>query len=124
MRSGVMAGDIFAERFAGVRKRFAARLPDRLDEIDAALPGLMGEGGEIAAAVHNAHRKVHDLCGIGPTLGFTATGQAARVCERILLQPFRGERGLTEQELARLKEGLVALRAAAANDIQSTTVPE
>ena len=120
-----MEGDVFAERLAGVRKRFAAKLPARLAEIDIALPELAGEGAEVAAAVYTAHRKVHDLCGIGPTLGFTATGQAARVCERILLQPSRTERGLTEQELARLKEGLVALRVAARNDVQSmSTVPE
>ena len=120
-----MSVDIFAERLAGVRKRFAAKLPGRIDEIDAALPELTGEGGEVAAAVYNAHRKVHDLCGIGPTLGFIATGQAARACEKVLLQPSRGQRGLTEQELAHLKEGLVALRAAANNDIQSScSVPE
>jgi chemotaxis protein histidine kinase CheA len=120
-----MEGDIFAERLAGVRKRFAAKLPVRIAEIDAALPELAGEGGQVAAAVYTVHRKVHDLCGIGPTLGFLATGQAARICEKILLQPSRGERGLTEQELARLQEGLVALRAAAHNDMQSThTVPE
>jgi hypothetical protein len=85
----------------------------------------VGEGGGVAAAVYAAHRKVHDLCGIGPTLGFNAIGRAARVCERILLQPSRDQRGLTEQEMARLKEGLVVLRAAARNDIQSTdTVAE
>jgi hypothetical protein len=120
-----MAVDVFAERLAGVRKRFAAKLPGRIDEIDSALPELIGEGGEVAAAVYNAHRKVHDLCGIGPTLGFLATGQAARACEKILLQPSRGERGLTEQELAHFKERLVALRAAAENDIQSScSIPE
>jgi hypothetical protein len=120
-----MAVDIFAERLGGVRKRFAAKLPGRVDEIAAALPELTGEGGEVAAAVYNTHRKVHDLCGIGPTLGFISTGQAARVCEKVLLQPSRGQRGLTEQELAHLKEGLVALRAAANSDIQSScSVPE
>jgi Hpt domain len=117
-----MAGDLFAERLDGVRRRFAAKLPARLDEIDAALPELMGEGGSVAAAVYAAHRKVHDLCGIGPTLGFKATGQAARLCEKILLQPSRGERGLTKQELACLKEGLVTLRAAAHNDMETTVL--
>jgi len=117
-----MAGDDFAERLAGVRQRFAAKLTGRLDEIDAHLSELVGEGEGVAAAVYAAHRKVHDLCGIGPTLGFTATGQAARACERILLQPSRGERGLTGQELAQLKAGLVALRAAASSDMQSTGI--
>ena len=115
-----MDGDPFTERLASVRKRFSAKLAGRLADIDAALPELTGDGDEVAAAVYTAHRKVHDLCGIGPTLGFIATGAAARACERILLEPSRGERGLTEQELARLKEGLVALRAAAQTEIQST----
>ena len=120
-----MEGDIFAKRLADVRKRFTAKLPSRIAAIDHALPALAGDGGEVAAAVYSVHRQVHDLCGIGPTLGFLATGQAARVCEKILLQPSRGKRGLTEQELAGLTEGLVALRAAAHNDMQSThTVPE
>ena len=115
-----MVEDDFAERLDGVRKRFAAKLIGRIDEIDAALPAMVGEGTEVAAAVYGAHRKVHDLCGIGPTLGFEATGKAARVCERILLQPSRGERGLNQQEMAHLQEGLVALRAAAHTDMQTT----
>jgi hypothetical protein len=120
-----MGDDEFAERLAILRRRFADKLPGRLAEIDAALPALTGDGGAVAGAVYTAHRKVHDLCGIGPTLGFVATGQAARLCERILLQPSRGERGLTEQELVKLRDGLAALRAAAHNDMQSTSpVPE
>jgi hypothetical protein len=120
-----MADDDFALRLDGVRKRFAAKLPLRLAEIDSALPQLVGNASDVAALVYATHRKVHDLCGIGPTLGFEATGRAARVCGRVLLNPSRAQRGLTEQELAHLKEGLVALRAAAENDIQSTgAVPE
>jgi hypothetical protein len=118
-------GDPFAEKLAAVRKRFAANLPGRLAEIDAAVPDLTGAGSDIGVKVYETHRKVHDLCGLGPTLGFDATGKAARTCERVLLQPSRGQRGLTEQELAQLKEGLAALRTAASNDMQSTgIVPE
>ena len=120
-----MTSDEFAERLDGVRRRFVAKIPARLSEIDSSLPQLMGNGGEVAAAVYATHRKVHDLCGIGPTLGLESTGRAARVCERVLLNPSRDQRGLTEQEMAHLKEGLVALRAAAQTDIQSTgAVPE
>jgi HPt (histidine-containing phosphotransfer) domain-containing protein len=120
-----MDGDQFAERLAVVRKRFASKLIARIAEIDATLPELIGRGGEVPSLVYNAHRKVHDLCGIGPTLGFDATGKAARVCEQVLLQPSRGQRGLTEQELAHLKDGLAGLRAAAQIEIQSTaSVPE
>jgi hypothetical protein len=120
-----MEGDPFAEKLAAVRKRFAAKLTGRIAEIDAALPALTGISSDTAGKVYEAHRKVHDLCGLGPTLGFDATGKAARICERVLLQPSRGERGLTEQELAQLKEGLAGLRAAASNDFQLTgIVPE
>jgi hypothetical protein len=120
-----MAVDEFAERLDGVRKRFAARLPARLDEIDASLPQLAGEGAGIGGLIYAAHRKVHDLCGIGPTLGFYSTGKAARVCERILLRPSREQRGLTERELALLKEGLVSLRSVAEDEMKSTgAVPE
>ena len=119
-----MSGDDFAERLNGVRMRFAAKLPARLDDIDGSLSEITGEGPAVAAAVYATHRKVHDLCGIGPTLGFESIGRAARVCERVLLKPSRDQRGLTEQEMAHLKEGLVALRAAALTDIQSTGAPE
>ena len=115
-----MEGDDFAERLAGVRQRFAAKLAGRIAEIGAVLPMLTGAGEVTAKAVYDAHRKVHDLCGIGPTLGFIETGKAARLCERVLLQPSRGGRGLTEQEMAHLKDGLVTLRAAAQADMQTT----
>ena len=120
-----MAADEFAERLELVRKRFAAKLPGRLDDIDASLVQLTGEAADIGHSVYSTHRKVHDLCGIGPTLGFHSIGKAARTCERILLQPSRGQRGLTEQELAQLKEGLAALRVTAMDEIRSTgPVPE
>jgi hypothetical protein len=114
-----MESDQFAERIAGVRKRFAAKLAGRIAEIDAALPQLTCESATVATAVYETHRKVHDLCGIGPTLGFNATGTAARQIERILLQPSRAARALTEREIEDLKEGLLTLRAAAQTDMQS-----
>jgi hypothetical protein len=117
-----MEGDEFAQRLAGVRRRFASKLSNRIAEIDAALPALIGSGANVAAAVSTVHRKVHDLCGIGPTLGFTATGQAARACERVLVQPSRAERGLTDQEIDNLKAGLVALQAAAQFDMQNSGI--
>jgi hypothetical protein len=120
-----MAADEFAQRLELVRKRFADKLPGRLDDIDASLSRLTGTGTAVGPDVYSTHRQVHDLCGIGPTLGFNSTGKAARFCERILLQPSRDQRGLTEQELAQLKEGLAALRVTAMDEIQSThAVPE
>ena len=120
-----MEADQFAERMAGVRQRFATKLHGRLDEIDAIADQLADAVPGIGTIVFDAHRRVHDLCGSGPTLGFVATGQAARVCERILLQPSRDKRALSANELAQFQQSLVALRLAADADLKSTSiVPE
>jgi hypothetical protein len=112
--------DPFAERIAVIRKRFASKLVTKLEEIDAALPHLEGEGSTVIEAVATTYRRIHDVCGIGPTVGFDETGRVARSLDTILVGPFRGERGLTADEVATLREGLNALRVAAAHDMQST----
>ncbi len=118
-----MGDDIFAERLVAVRKRFAAKLIGRIAEIDAGLPACAGKDGKVAAAgaVFTAQLKVLDLCGNSPTLGFLATGRAARVCEGILLSPWRDKRGLSEQEMVALRKELAALRVAAESDLQSNS---
>jgi hypothetical protein len=50
------------------------------------------------------------MCGIGPTIGFNAIGQSAKVLDAILIAPFRSQRGLSLDELARFKEGFEILR--------------
>ena len=115
-----MSNDQFAERIAAIRLRFASKLATKIEETDAALPHLAGAGGDVVDAVATTYRRIHDLCGVGPTVGFVETGQAARSLDAILIGPFRAARGLTDDEVARLKEGLDALRAAALIDIQST----
>jgi hypothetical protein len=115
-----MSADKFAERIAAIRVRFASKLATKIEETDAALPHLIGAGGDVVAAVAITYRRIHDLCGVGPTVGFVETGQAARSLDAILIGPFRAGRGLTDDEAARLKEGLDALRTAALIDIQST----
>jgi hypothetical protein len=112
--------DPFAERIAVIRKHFASKLVARLGEIDASLPHLTGEGSTVIEAVVTTYRRIHDVCGVGPTVGFAETGRAARSLDAILAGPYRSERGLTAGELAALREGLDALRAAAKLDMQST----
>jgi chemotaxis protein histidine kinase CheA len=108
--------DLFAERFAMVRERFAAKLDTRIDEIEASMPQL-GDDGE-RETLARVHRRAHDLCGIGPTMGFVATGMAARVVEQTLLAPLKDDRALTGDELARLRREIVALRNAAHAETQ------
>jgi hypothetical protein len=115
-----MSADQFAERIAAIRMRFASKLATKIEETNAALPHLAGTSADVVEAVATTYRRIHDLCGVGPTVGFVETGQAARGIDAILIGPFRAARGLTADEVARLKDGLDTLRAAALVDIQST----
>jgi hypothetical protein len=108
--------DEFAQRLAIVRKRFAAKLATRIRDTEAALPVLNGSGSETPEAVDVTHRCIHELCGIGPSVGFDETGRAARVVERILLEPSRIRRALTGVEVEGVRSGLDALRRAAQAD--------
>ena len=116
-----MAIDQFSERLAIIRTRFAANLNRKIETLDHSLPELSGGGAGVIEALATAHRSVHELCGIGPTVGFVVTGQAARSVERMLLQPLRAKRGLTDSEIVSVRNGLGALRAAARAEMQSTT---
>jgi hypothetical protein len=113
-----VSNDLFTERFAAVRRRFAARLDSRIDEIESNVPRLKHDGALEALA--EAHRRAHDLCGVGPTMGYVMTGRAARSVERLLLAAVTSQRMLTEDEFARLREGIAELRAAAAAEVEPT----
>ncbi len=110
MRGNVVS-DIFSERLSAVRQRFVAKLDGRLVDLEAAVPRL-SEPGSIEALTR-AHRHAHDLCGVGPTMGFVAIGSAARTVERLLLAALKAERVLTGDEIAQLRRGLAALRSVA-----------
>ena len=110
----------FAERMAKLRARFAAKLADKIQQTDAALPHLIGDESDAVEAVATAYRQFHDVCGIGETVGFEATGRLARNINTILTEPFRDHRGLSEHELTRLKEALEALRIVARTEMHST----
>jgi chemotaxis protein histidine kinase CheA len=114
--------DPFVERMAQVRARFASRLNDRLTSLDAALPGLIGGGQSVMEALAAAHRTAHDLCGVGPTIGFHETGRAARKVEQILLAALRAGRGLSSAEGDNVRDGIAALRMAGEADLQSQNV--
>ncbi len=117
-----MADDVFAERLAKIRVRFASNLSTRIDSIDNALPNLVGDGAAVFSTLSAVHRNAHEICGIAPTIGFAMTGKAARCVERMLLQPLRDKRGLSETEIAGVRQELAALRIAAQTDVQSSGV--
>ncbi len=108
-----MAVDQFGERLAQIRVRFASRLAGKIDAVETAISQFRGGGEDMIESLETAHRTVHELCGVAPTLGFVATGRAARSVEEVLLQPLRARRELTTGEAADVRSGLDQLRAAA-----------
>ena len=63
------------EGLAGLRARFAAALDGKIGESFVALQEISG-GGEMAETIVVAHRRLHEICGLAPTLGFAAIGKA------------------------------------------------
>jgi hypothetical protein len=106
----------FAARIDKIRARVALKLADRIQQTDAALSQMIGNGSDAVAAVASAYRWFHDISGVGPTIGFELTGRQARSCASILLSPFRAQRGLLPDELKLLTSGLESLRIAALNE--------
>jgi chemotaxis protein histidine kinase CheA len=115
-----MTADLFAERLAKIRDRFVAALPNRIQESDAALPMLSGDGPASIEAVAETYRRLHGIAGTGPTIGFAATGQAARAAESVLIEAYRGKRALTAREADNFKPALTALRQAAQGELQTS----
>jgi len=109
--------DPFAERIATVRLRFGAKLEARIDGIESSLP----QHGRVVGLddLAQAHRHAHDLCGVGPILGYVGTAEAARSIERVLLGAVAAERSLTDDEISRVRDGIVLLRSTAAAEMHS-----
>ncbi len=114
-----MEVDEFAERLARIRERFATTLTCKVDDSFACLPKLADKGDAAIETIVTVHRKLHEMCGIAPSIGFEATGKAARAAESVLREPAKTKRPLTEQEIAALTAQLHGLRSAAQSDLQS-----
>ena len=114
-----MAVDVFTERLAKVRSRFVATLEGKIEDTYRSLPDLSGQGHAQAQLVEETYRRIHSMVGIGPTVGFGATGRAAREVENVLLPASNAKRGLTEQEMLSFKKALHLLRETARQELQS-----
>lgn len=111
----------FAKRLAQVRARFAAALPAKILETFTALPNLAGDNPDVALAVGETYRRLHGICGVGPTVGLAATGCAARNAELVLFPAYRDGRGLTLEEVASFRQTLHALCEAARQELTEMT---
>lgn len=113
-----MTADPFTDRLARVRDRFAKTLAGKIDETFAAVPKLSSVAPSAAAAVAEAYRCVHGIVGVGPAVGFLATGNAARDVETVLQTAQHERRGLTAEEIELLTKTLQVLRAVAGRELR------
>lgn len=89
---------------AAIRRRFAARLLDRVQEVVAATK-TAGETNTLDDR-RTARRLAHSLAGTAPTFGFAATGEASRAVE-VLLDHTPEDMPATSPELDAALSGLV-----------------
>jgi chemotaxis protein histidine kinase CheA len=115
-----MSVDAFADRLARVRQRFVSTLECKIGDTYKAIPDLSDTAnpGAAATAVDQTYRCMHGLVGIGPTVGFPATGRAAHDAEDVLRAPQHERRGLSADELLAFKKSLQVLREAASRELK------
>jgi HPt (histidine-containing phosphotransfer) domain-containing protein len=111
--------DQFEMRVARVRHRFAATLENKIEIATASADRLSRNDGSAMVYVSDSYRHLHSIYGVGATVGFAATGEAAHAAEAALLQAYQQKRALTEAEVLRLKKALAKLREVAASELRS-----
>jgi len=114
--------DEFTERLARVRQRFVSSLHGKVDDSYMALTKLSEKDASAIETLVVTHRKLHEMCGIAPSIGFPATGIAARAAEAVLREPAKSRRPLTTKEVAILAEALDRLRAVTQSELQPNNV--
>jgi chemotaxis protein histidine kinase CheA len=115
-----MPVDTFSQRLARVRQRFVSTLESKIEDTYADLPKLSSNGHGVTDTIAEAYRRVHGIVAVGPTVGFVATGKAARTVENVLLAPHQAARALVANEVDALKKALHALRQTAQQELQAT----
>jgi hypothetical protein len=109
----------FEVRLSRVRHRFATTLESRIIDTVASATFMSGGGAGAIKHVSKSYRRLHGISGIGPTVGFAATGEAAQAAEATLMRAYRESREPTEREVLSLKEALGRLQVAAATELRS-----
>jgi hypothetical protein len=110
----------FAARIDRIRARVVLKLADKIQEVDATMSLMTGDGGDAVNAVASTYRWLHDVSGIGSIIGFEATGRQARSCAAVLVSSFHAQRGLSSDELALLASGFETFRIVALSETHFT----
>lgn len=114
-----MYSDRFEMGVARLRHRFVETLESKIKTTVVAADHMTRDDDGVFRHVSESYRHLHSICGIGATVGFAATGEAAQVAEDALMQAYHEKRGLNESEVRSLKRALEALREAAAAELRS-----
>ncbi len=113
-----MYADEFEVRVARVRHRFATTLENKIETTMVSAEHMSRDDSCVIEQVAESYRRLHSIGGVGATVGFAATGDAARAAEAALLPAYREQRGLTEGEVLSLKRALEQLRKVAATELR------
>jgi len=111
-------GDDFHAHVARVRARFASTLNDKIAASIAALDEMTAGGDPAAEACITTHRRLHEMFGIAPTLGFAETGKFAGSARTTIREASKAKRAPMPAEIAALKHELERLREAGAAELQ------
>lgn len=110
--------DQFEMRVAIVRHRFATTLESKIQTAMISADRMARGDGSVTEYVSDSYRHLHSIYGVGATVGFAATGEAAHAAEVALLQAYQQKRALTAEEILRLKKALARLRDVAASELR------
>ncbi len=113
-----MHADQFETRLAIVRHRFAVTLESKITDAAVSAVHMSGSGDGVTKHVSKSYRLLHGICGIGPTVGFTATSEAAHAAEVALMPAHHESREPTQTEVLILKKALARLRVAATSELR------
>jgi hypothetical protein len=110
--------DQFEVRLARVRHRFATTLESKISDAVVSADHMTDGDRHALECVSKSYRELHSICGIGPTVGFIGTGDAARDAKAALTEAYLEKRGPTEGEILSLKRALARLRQVAASELR------
>ena len=114
-----MSVDLFELRLAKVRHRFAVSLESKIKHAVTSIDDMSGSDERAVDQISHYYRDLHGICGVGPTVGFTATSAAAEAAEQVLIEALREKRGLRAEEAFSLKGAIAQLQRAAESELRS-----
>ncbi len=109
------------EKLRLLAESYAAKLPDKIDQIDQLWGQLQSEWNE--EGLQMLHRMTHSLTGSGKTFGFAELSSAARILEESLKGLLQSKVHANEQQCVQIQQQIEELQrtAAYANPTQKKT---